>query len=400
MKKIVLSCIFSILLVSSVLGVGAEAAKYASWNEIIDEMHTVLDKADDAYRGGDADAGKNFVNDAYFGFYEKEGVERAVLSYVSGKRASTVEYQFSAVKRLMTEGASVSEVRESLRLLKKMLREDANQLDGKEESAAGVFAASILIILREGFEAILVIAAIAAYLTRSGNGASNRVVYGSSVAALIASALAAVALQYVFEMSGTANQEIMEGAAMLLAVAVLFFVSNWMVSKAESEAWKNYIENKVQTAVETGSRFALGAAAFLAVFREGAETILFYQALFAETETYKNMAWAGFGAGCVVLVFIFLAVRYGSLVIPIKPFFMGTSVLMYIMSIAFAGGGVKELQEADVVSVTPVSFVESVDILGIYPTVETLLPQMALLALAVASIFHYRAKGRKARTAA
>jgi high-affinity iron transporter len=382
------------------LGVGAEAAKYASWNEIIDEMHTVLDKADDAYRGGDADAGKNFVNDAYFGFYEKEGVERAVLSYVSGKRASTVEYQFSAVKRLMTEGASVSEVRESLRLLKKMLREDANQLDGKEESAAGVFAASILIILREGFEAILVIAAIAAYLTRSGNGASNRVVYGSSVAALIASALAAVALQYVFEMSGTANQEIMEGAAMLLAVAVLFFVSNWMVSKAESEAWKNYIENKVQTAVETGSRFALGAAAFLAVFREGAETILFYQALFAETETYKNMAWAGFGAGCVVLVFIFLAVRYGSLVIPIKPFFMGTSVLMYIMSIAFAGGGVKELQEADVVSVTPVSFVESVDILGIYPTVETLLPQMALLALAVASIFHYRAKGRKARTAA
>jgi high-affinity iron transporter len=180
---------------------------------------------------------------------------------------------------------------------------------------------------------------------------------------------------------------------------VLFFVSNWMVSKAESEAWKHYIENKVQTAVETGSKFALGAAAFLAVFREGAETILFYQALFAETETYKNMAWAGFGAGCVALVFIFLAVRYGSLVIPIKPFFMGTSILMYIMSIAFAGGGVKELQEADVLSVTPVNFVQSVDILGIYPTVETLLPQVVLLALAIASIFYYRSRGRKARTA-
>ena len=400
MKKNVLYRILFALLLFSILCGGAEAAKYASWNEIVDEMHAVLDKADEAYRGGDANAAKNFVNDAYFGFYEKEGVERAVLSYVSGKRASTVEYQFSAVKRIMNEGAPLSEVRESLNLLKKMLREDANQLDGKEESAVGVFVASLLIILREGFEAILVIAAIAAYLIRSGNMNSTKVVYGSGVGALVASALAAVALQYVFKMQGTANQEIIEGAAMLLAVVVLFFVSNWMVSKAESEAWKRYIEDKVQTAVETGSQFALGAAAFLAVFREGAETILFYQALFAETEIYKNMAWAGFAVGCVALVFIFLAVRYGSLVIPIKPFFMGTSILMYIMSIAFAGGGVKELQEADVLSVTPVNFVQSVDILGIYPTVETLLPQIVLLALAIASIFYYRAKGRKARVAA
>jgi high-affinity iron transporter len=187
---------------------------------------------------------------------------------------------------------------------------------------------------------------------------------------------------------------------MLLAVVVLFFVSNWMVAKAEAEAWKQYIEGKVQTAIETGSTFALGAAAFLAVFREGAETILFYQALFAEAQTYKNMIWIGFIVGCAALVLIFALVRFGSLVIPIKPFFMGTSILMYIMSIAFAGGGVKELQEADVISVTPVSFVQSIDILGIYPTVETLLPQAVLLVVAIASLFYYRAKGRKARTLA
>jgi high-affinity iron transporter len=361
-------------------------------------MHISLDSAYDAYAKGDADAGKNFVNDAYFGYYEKEGVERAVLSYVSGKRASTVEYQFSTIKRMMSEGAPRAEVRASLEDLKRMLREDANKLDGKEESSMGVFLASLLIILREGFEAILVIAAIAAYLIRSGNARQTRVVYGSSIAALAASGAAAVALQYVFEVSG-ANQEILEGAAMLLAVVVLFFVSNWMISKAESEAWKNYIEGKVQSAVETGSSFALGAAAFLAVFREGAETILFYQALLAESSAFKNMVWTGFLVGCAALVAIFLLVRFGSLVIPIKPFFMATSILMYIMSIAFAGGGVKELQEADVISVTPVSFVQSVDILGIYPTVETLAPQIVLLALAAASIFYYRAKAGKARAA-
>ncbi|MDR3281138.1 MAG: FTR1 family iron permease [Synergistaceae bacterium] len=397
MKKYVSGIIFLSAIIAGIFFSGyGEAAKYESWNAIVDGMHAALDDAADAYTKGDAEGGKKFVNDAYFGFYEKEGVERAVLSYVSGKRASVVEYQFSAVKRLMTDGAPVAEVGESLDALKKMLREDANKLDGKEESSAGVFVASLLIILREGFEAILVIAAIAAYLIRSGNQRSVRVVYGSGAAALGASALAAVAIQLVFEVSG-ANQEILEGAAMLLAVVVLFFVSNWMVSKAEAEAWKQYIENKVQTAVETGSQFALGAAAFLAVFREGAETILFYQALLAETEAFKHMVWAGFGVGCVALVFIFAIVRYGSLAIPIKPFFMGTSVLMYIMSIAFAGGGVKELQEADVISVTPVGFVQSVDILGIYPTLETLLPQAVMIFLAVASILHYRAKGRKAR---
>jgi high-affinity iron transporter len=377
----------------------SEAARYASWNEIIDQMHISLDNAYEAYTKQDANGAKDFVNDAYFGYYEKEGVERAVLSYISGKRASTVEYQFSAVKRLMTEGASLQEVRASLDNLKKMLREDANQLDGKEESAAGVFLASLLIILREGFEAILVIAAIAAYLIRSGNLRQTRIVYISGFAALVASGIAAVAIQFVFEVSG-ANQEILEGVAMLLAVVVLFFVSNWMVAKAEAEAWKQYIEGKVQTAIETGSSFALGAAAFLAVFREGAETILFYQALLGETDTYRNMVWIGFLVGCAALVIIFAVVRYGSLVIPIKPFFMATSILMYIMSVAFAGGGVKELQEADVISVTPVNFVQSIDILGIYPTVETLLPQAVLLLLAIASLFHYRAKGRKARAMA
>jgi high-affinity iron transporter len=394
MAVLLLVCLYGLIFCG-----GAEAAKYASWNEIADQMDISLNTAYDAYAGGNADAGKNFVNDAYFGYYEKEGVERAVLSYVSGKRASVVEYQFSIAKKLMTDGASLPDVKASLDTLKKMLREDADKLDGKEESSSGIFLASLTIILREGFEAILVIAAIAAYLIRSGNMRSTRVVYISGAAALVASGLAAVALQYVFQVSG-ANQEILEGATMLLAVVVLFFVSNWMVSKAEAEAWKGYIESKVQSAVKTGSNFALGGAAFLAVFREGAETILFYQALLGETETYKNMVWMGFLTGCVALVFIFAIVRYGSLAIPIKPFFMGTSILMYIMSVAFAGGGIKELQEADIIGVTPVGFVQSIDILGIYPTVETLLPQAILLALAIASIFHYRAKARKTRTIA
>jgi len=380
------------LLAGLLLAQAALAATYGSWREITDEMTGILDSSYDVYfNTKDADAAKELVNKAYFEYYEKLGVERAVMAYVSGKRASVVEYQFAAVKRLMSEGAANKEVRTSLDELNKMLREDGNALDGREESGWSMFVASLLILLREGFEAILVVAAIAAYLIRSGNQAMTRVVYTSGILAVVLSAVLAVALQKLFSISG-ANQEILEGATMLLAVVVLFFVSNWMISKAESDAWRNYIEGKVSSAVTTGSSFALGAAAFLAVFREGAETILFYQALIADAKDHLDMVWYGFGVGAICLVGVFIIIRYGSLRIPLRPFFIGTSILMYIMAIAFAGGGVKELQEADLVSVTPVSFVGSVDLLGIYPTVETLAPQALLVILAVASYLYYTRK--------
>ena len=397
-KKIVLGALFCAVVLCAVspLPVGAaQQRKYASWTEIAGEMAVVLNEAYEAYFRKEVDAAKNHVNDAYFRFYEKEGFERTVMAYISGKRGAHVEYQFPIIKRLMTEGAPNKEVRTSLDYLIKMLQEDANKLDGKEESAIAVLLAALAIILREGLEAILVIAAMAAYLTRSGNRAKVRTVYVSAGAAIAASVAAAFAMQKLFQVSG-ANQEIIEGVSMLLATVVLFFVSNWMFSKAEAEAWKDYIEGKVHSAVETGSGFALGAAAFLAVFREGAETILFYQAMLADVQVHTNMIWVGFGVGCVALVGVFAVVRYGSLRLPLKPFFIGTSILMYIIAIAFAGGGIKELQEGDVINVTSVPGVPSIDLLGIYPTVETLLPQIVLVLLAIGSVVYYRKKSRSA----
>jgi high-affinity iron transporter len=391
--------VFFLLLLVPAGAQNARAAQYASWSAITDDMVDILDSSYTVYLTKDIEASKETVNKAYFEFYEKLGVERAVLSYISGKRAALVEYQFAAVKRLMTERASNKEVRESLDVLVKLLREDAARLDGKEETGWGVFVASLLILVREGFEAILVVAAIAAYLIRSGNGSLTRVVYGSAIAAVAFSAVLAVALQRLFSLRG-ANQEMLEGFTMLLAVVVLFFVSNWMVSKAESAAWRHYIEDKVSSAASTGSVVALAAASFLAVFREGAETILFYQALIADTGEHMNMLWLGFGVACVCLVALFAIIRFGSLRIPIRPFFLGTSILMYIMAVSFAGGGVKELQEADFVSVTPVSFIDSIDILGIYPTMETLLPQAALILLAAASFLYCTRKAAAYKKAA
>jgi high-affinity iron transporter len=173
-----------------------------------------------------------------------------------------------------------------------------------------------------------------------------------------------------------------------------------MVSKSEAAAWTSYIEGKVQSSITKGSVYSLAFAAFLAVFREGAETILFYQALLAGTKTHSNMIWIGLGVGCVALVAIYLLIRFMSIKLPLKPFFLGTSVLLFIMSVSFVGTGIKELQEGNLVGVTPVPGISSVDILGIYPTLETLIPQVALLALAVVTFVIQIKKTRKARALA
>jgi high-affinity iron transporter len=376
-------------------------ARTVNWTRTAAEMSAVLEKAYERYVAGDARGAKEQVDVAYFQYYEKAGFEKIVLTRISGERASTVEYQFSAAKKAINRGIPNTEVKESLDTLSAYLREDAAVLDSKVESALGVFLGSLLIILREGFEAILIVGAIIAYLLKSGNKKNTFPVYVGAVIALFLSVVMAWILNRITSVAGGQNQEIIEGATMLLAVAVLFYVSNWMVSKSEAEAWSGYIESKVQSSITKGSMFSLAFAAFLAVFREGAETILFYQALLAQTESYINMLWLGLGVGAVALVIVYILIRVLSIRIPLKPFFLGTSILLFAMSVTFVGNGIKELQEGNVIGVTSIPGITSVDLLGIYPTLETLIPQIALLIITVITfIVQLRMLRRNKRIAA
>jgi high-affinity iron transporter len=360
------------------------AAQERNWTKIAAEMGDVLSRAYDLYGAGDRDGAKDQVDIAYFQYYEKAGFEKIVLAKISGERASTVEYQFSTVKKLINRGDPQPVVKEGLDTLANYLKEDAAQLDSKVENAFAVFLGSLLIIVREGFEAIIIVGAIIAYLLKSGNKGSTAPVYWGSLIALVLSVGMAWVLNALTSTASGRNQEIIEGATMLLAVFVLFYVSNWMVSKAEAGAWSKYIEGKVEASITRRSVFSLAFAAFLAVFREGAETILFYQALLAGNQNYLNMVWLGLGIGAVVLVIIYILIRFLSIKLPLKPFFLGTSILLFAMSIAFTGSGIKELQEGNVIPVTmlPFKFI-TVDILGIYPTLQTLIPQILLLGITV-----------------
>ena len=184
---------------------------------------------------------------------------------------------------------------------------------GGAGSAGAVFAQAVVILLREGFEAILVIGGIIAYLIKSGNKKQVRAVYIGSVFAIALSFGAAILLNTIKAANATsgANQELIEGVTALIAVAVLFCVSNWMLSKSESEAWQNYLDKKVESSVSRGSMFALGFTAFLAVFREGAEVILFYQQIITDAQEGDGVGWLwlGVAVAVVVLAAIFIAIR-------------------------------------------------------------------------------------------
>ncbi|MCL6459687.1 MAG: FTR1 family iron permease [Gorillibacterium sp.] len=374
---------------------GQAHAADSNWRKVVNEIEDTLQQALETYDKGDVVEAKTQVNNAYYGPYESGQMEKAVKYNISSKRNAIIEEEFRLIRKSMTAGTPKAEVSQQISELVDMLREDAATLSKSDSSPLGIFLSSLVIILREGIEAILVIAAIIAYLIKSGNRDKVKIIYQSTLVALGASVLTAIGLKYLFNISG-ASQENLEGITMLLAVAVLFSMSLWLIGKADAKRWKNYIEGKIQTSITTGNTLTLWLAAFLAVYREGAETVLFYQALVTGQEKIGvSMIGLGIIVGALALVVIFMIIRYGSLRIPLKPFFMGTSILMYYLAFVFAGEAITELQAGYMVSATTISGFPIISFFGIYPTVESLTAQGLLLLATVLGLVWYVISSRK-----
>lgn len=399
-----------------------------TWNDVVDAMTAVFEHAKTAYANGDAKTAYNSINDGYYGYYETTGFERAAMGYISGARKSQVELQFKACKNA-TKGGSLEDLEAELEKLVSMLREDAHILDGTtpgeeggtesedtsvQEStgegsgsaaaATATFAACFGIILREGFEAILIVGAIIAYLRKtSGDDKEKRrklitPVYIGSVSGIVLSFVLAWLLD-LMKLANSASQEVIEGITALAAAVVLGYVSNWMISKSESEVWQKYIQDKAEKGAKSGSTIALAITAFLAVFREGAEVVLFFQPMLSGNNI--DMVWAGMIVGFIMLIFVYVAIHVLSVSIPLRPLFTVTSILMAFMCISFVGAGVKEFIEGDVMSMTSPSWLswiplnsEFLDVLGIYPILETLIPQLIVL---VFFIILFRIQDKKNR---
>ncbi len=329
----------------------------------------------DAQQGRTSDAGDRAF-DAYLAFEPIEAPARAKNPGL----VSTVERLFADFKVAVRNGdiRAAQHARDVIELNLPAVVD----LTRPAGSAGEAFWQSFLIILREGFEAILVIGAIVTFLLKTGHRERLRSIWGGVALALLASAATAVILRTVLG-AVPASSEIIEGVTLLVAVCVLFSVSYWLISRVEAAKWQQFIREKVTDALQHGGGTALGFVAFLAVYREGAETALFYQALFSEGAHLAVPLGAGIAVGFVALAIIFtLFYRFG-VKIPLRPFFTVTSALLYYMAFVFAGKGVRELQEGNAMSMHVVAGVPTIEALGLYPTWETLLAQLLLAALFV-----------------
>jgi high-affinity iron transporter len=336
----------------------------------------LLDSAlDFAMKGKSAEAGDRAF-DAYIAFEPLETPARAKKPGL----VATMERHFAdfkgAVKR--NDIASAKRSRDAIADgLPSVI-----DLTQQPSTSWEAFFQSFLIILREGFEAILVIGAVVAFLIKMGHRERLRSIWLGITLGLVASLATAVVLKTLLS-AMPASREIVEATTMLVAVVVLFSVSYWLISKVEAAKWQKFIREKVSSALEHGGGKALALVAFLAVYREGAETALFYQALFNEGPNVGLPLALGIIVGFVALAVIFtLFYRYG-VRIPLRPFFTVTSILLYYMAFVFMGKGIRELQEGNIMRITVIPGGPHVEAMGIYPSVETLTAQGILILLLV-----------------
>ena len=247
---------------------------------------------------------------------------------------------------------------------------------------SSAFIQAAVILLREGLEAMLVIAALAGYLTKVGAGHRIRALYGGALVAVAASLVAA----WLFAVLNSGeHSDVLEGIIILVAAGLMLYVSGWLMVKQDPRGWQDYLAHKADTALSQDTVWAVGALAFLAVFREGAETVLFINALASAEGGWSAGLFAGLAAATAGLAVLFYFVHLIARKIPLRPLFILTSAFLFAMAIKFIGEAVQEFQEQTIITVTEVKGSAFLTAIGLNPTVEALSIQLLVILFALAT---------------
>jgi high-affinity iron transporter len=331
--------------------------------------------------------------DAYLDGFE---MTEPALFAKDASLARSLEAQFAQFRNSIRKGVSAEEIEKQRLAIEAKLDQAAQTLaETSDYSGYYAFVNSALIVLREGLEAALILAAISAMLRVMGAPHAVRYIHFGWVLALIAGVLTWLAAQTVLTLSGQ-HRESMEGFISIFAAAALFYVGYWLHTRTEAKRWQAFIQDKVQSILTNKRIFGLVGISFFAVYREAFEVVLFYQALWLQNENNHKPILGGCGAGVVALLIATIAIFKLGLRIPLKYFFGVTGTLLYIMAFIFAGTGIYQLQVAGWASATPINFPPAVPLLGIYPTIETLAAQALLLCVFIATSLWIVFERRKA----
>ena len=359
-------------------------------DQVVNKIRELLSKSLNKFKNGENEEAADIAFDAYLN-YEK--IESNIITR-DKPLGLKLESAFGRYRGAIKEAALLENVEKIQDEILLDLSKGLN-LVKNEVSFSGLFIQSFSIIVREGFETILIIAALISFLRKSKNDAHVKNIHIGVIVGILASFLTAYAVHEVLQLN-MASQELLEGWIMLVSVVILFSVSYWLVSNIDNKKWQQYINKKMHGALSQGNTFALSAVAFISVYREGFETVLFYKALFLYAGKTTGGILPGFLAGCVMLAGIFYLVNYLGMRIPIKWFFGFTSVLLYYMAFTFLGRGIHELQMGEQFSMTAAKFLPNISWLGMYPTWETFIGQAILFAAFIfALVYTFIIKAKK-----
>ena len=343
-----------------------------------------------AYAAGDRRRAGELALSAYLDGFEP--VE-AVLATRDGALMANVERAMAGFRTAINVGESEAALRQRLTATELLLDQAEVALAPEAESSISTFLGAFAILLREGLEALLVVIAMIAFLRKADRSEALPYVHGGWVAALVAGAGTWAIATYAIGISG-ASRELTEGFGSLLAAVILLSVGIWMHGKSQAEEWRRYIATKMQGALSRGSAWFLFGLAFIVVYREVFETILFYAALW--TADNGSTILAGALSGAVLLAAIAWAMLRYSRKLPITQFFAYSAILIAVLAVILAGKGVGALQEAGLVPVTPLAGVPRVTMIGLFPTAEAIAAQLIALAVVIVG---YRSASRPNRVA-
>jgi high-affinity iron transporter len=343
-----------------------------------------------AYEAGDGRKAADLALSAYLDGFEP--VE-PVLKARDDALMARIEGAMGEFRAAIGRGEPEADVIERHERLSALLAAAGRALAPEQASSSSTFVGAFTILLREGLEALLIVVAMVAFLRKTDHADALPYVHGGWAAALAAGGLTWAAATYAISISG-ASRELTEGFGSLFAAVVLVSVGLWMHGKAQADAWQNYVHAKLAHALSKKSAWFLFLLAFVVVYREVFETILFYAALWSEGGGLALLAGAGTGAAALAV--IAWALLSYSRRLPIARFFSLSSILIAVLAVGLAGKGVAALQEAGLLDIWPLAWVPRVGILGLYPTREGVVAQLMTLIILLAGFWY---TGRQHRAA-
>lgn len=349
---------------------------------------TKLNETAQAYVQGNREGAQRLAIAAYL-----EGFEliESTLDNVDAPLRREIEREMMALRAAIGEGRPSETVTAQTAKVTALLDRADTALSGNNLSPNTAFVSSLLILLREGLEAILVISAIIAFTVKTGRHDASPYIHAGWIGAVALGGITWAVARYALSVSGV-SRALTEGITALLAAAMLLYVGWWLHSRSNAQAWNRFIREQINTALGKRTLWAMAGISFLVVYRELFEVILFYETLWSQAGATAHSAVLGGMAAAVLLLMLIggIILRY-SVRLPIGPFFTVTSLLLALMAVVFVGNGVAALQEAGVLATTTVRFF-SLPLLGIHPTAQSLVPQVLTLALIAGGLWFSRAK--------